>query len=110
MAHVFEINGIDAELKIGGRKYKFRDPRFQEKVLLKKEWDDVLKDDLLADKPETVARIHELNKKQVKLYLPDFDDKHLEELGDTEVNLVLKAIQEAAKHNFGAYMESAEKK
>lgn len=110
MADLFELKGVNIELKIRGQVYKFADPEFLSKLASYKaseELEAVKKD---ISHSEYMARANELNKASIKMYLPDIPQDVLDKIGMNEMSVLLDKIAELTGENFGAVVEKVEKK
>jgi hypothetical protein len=114
VSDLFEIKSVNAEIivKSKGKEktFKFSDPRFLDKIMLRKEHK------ILMDKRETMdfedymIAMYEINKKMVKQYLPDITDAALDELGEFSFQALLNKISDLTQNSFGAIVEKVEKK
>jgi len=110
VSDIFEIKGVNAVLRVGEKEYKFADPKFLQKAILRKKFSKLVGDRENMDYDVFEKKIHAVNKEQIKLYLPDLDDEYIESLGDFAFSALLKKILEITKDTFGAVVEKVEAK
>jgi len=110
MADIFELKGLDAELKIGSATYKFADPNFLKKNLLQKKFSELESERMSIDRSDYTRRSYELNRELVKLYLPDLGDDVLDQIGEHAFLALLDKLLTLTSTTFGAVVEKIEKK
>ena len=106
--HIFEIIEGEVDLKIKDKTWKLVDPPFHKKVMLQKEVNSLMefKEKLSGD--EYLLKFHEINKKQILMFIPSMTEEYLDSMGDSMFSFLLKTITEAAELNFGAKVEKKE--
>lgn len=111
MADIFEIKKTKVELKIGDRVFEIKDPKFASKIMIKKEWDKIDKEKDKMEESEFAMAAYELNKKTIKIFIPEITDEFLEdEIPSSALDLLIKKIGELTEQKFGAVIEKTEKK
>lgn len=105
MADIFEVKGVNAELKVMGKSYRFADPQFAEKVLLRKEFKELAKKKDQMDEEDYVLSAYALNKKLIKQFLPTIEDETLNTMGDFAIQALTEEINNLAEQKFGAVVE-----
>lgn len=104
MSDIFTLRGVNITLQIGEKKYKFADPNFPAKIALQKEMNAVNSDETL-DGGDKSLKIYEINKRMVRLHLPDISLEELDGLGQWGMTALLAKILDLSVENFGAIVE-----
>ena len=112
MSTIFEIKGVNAELKVGQMIFRFADPGVKEKILLQKKMKALLKqrDEHAIEDEDFVLQMDDLNNESIKQHLPDMDDETLAKMGTYAKQALLEQLFKLAEKNFGATVEATEKK
>lgn len=112
MSDIFAIKGVNTVLQVGDREFRFADPKFPDKILLRKEMNTLAKEHELGDitYEEYLEGVYVINRKMMKQYLPDITDDVLDELGDFSFQALLNKVSELTETKFGAIVEKVEKK
>lgn len=110
MSDIFEIKGVDAELRVAGKSYKFADPRLQEKVLLEKELNALNATKESMDTVDWVLKSHEIFKKMIRQYLPEMEQSVLDQMGDNAMTALLEMVTDFSQKKFGAVVQKVEQK
>lgn len=109
MSDIFTIKGVDAVLEINGKKYKFADPLFPEKVKIQRKMKDLeIKKTEGMEWEEYSLQVYELNKKLIKLYIPEITKEDLDSLGEFSFQALLIKVLELTKDQFGAVVEKVD--
>jgi hypothetical protein len=110
MADLFELRGVDIELKVLGKTYKFQDPPFNLKVASYRAADKLEENRKNMSLTDYLIKANELNRESVKMYLPDLPSDILEKIGMHEMSALIDKINELSGKRFGATVEKVEKK
>ena len=113
MSDIFTIRGVDAVLKMGKKHYRFADPIFPEKVKIQKQMRELDKNKDTMEFEEYSLEVYELNKKLIKLFLPEITQDDLDTLGEFAFQALLIKVLSLTKDQFGATIDKisdAEKK
>ena len=110
MSDIFQIKGINAVLRIGEKDYKFADPKYLQKIQLRKKYMALDLQRSSLDPEDVALQTMELNKEQIRLYLPDLEDGVLDSMGDFSFTALLKKLLEITQDTFGAVVEKVEGK
>lgn len=109
---VFSIKAANVVFKIGEKEYSLADPPFLKKIIVRKMFMDMRdkfsKGDF--DVAEYSKKMFHLNKEQAKLFLPTIEDELLDNLGDSQMNALLKKLTELSESEFGAVIEKVAEK
>ncbi len=111
MSDIFEIKTASVELKIGDKTFEMRDPKFIEKIKMKKEWETLakLKDDM--DQNDYILKAYDLNKKQIMAFIPEMTEEFIDDkIPSSALELLIAKIGEISEKKFGAVIEKTEKK
>lgn len=106
--HIFEIIEGEVDLKIKDKTWKLIDPPFHKKVMLQKEVNEIMEKKEQLSGEDYLLKFHEVNKKQILMFIPSMDEAYLDSMGDSMFSFLLKTITEAAELNFGAKVEKTE--
>lgn len=109
---VFSIKSLDAAFKIGDKQYVFVDPPFLTKIVVRQKYLDLRKafDKEAFDVVEYSKKMFEINKDQIKMYLPDIEIEVLDKLGDSNTNALLRKLTDLAENSLGAVVEQVSEK
>lgn len=112
MADIFEIKGINAEVKILGKSYKFADPKFKDKVLLRKEAKEIesRRSQSLLSEEDYYLEMYDVTRKMIKQFLPELGDDVLDQIGDNATMQILKHCQDLAAGKFNSVVSTVEGK
>lgn len=108
---IFEIKTASIEFKIGNKKFKVKDPKFLDKVNIKKTWESLEKEKDQLSETEYLEKAYNVNKLTLKAYMPEITDDYIDnELPSSALNVLIQKITEIARDSFGAVVEKTEKK
>ncbi len=111
MSDIFEIKTASVELKIGKKVFQVRDPKFIDKINIKKDWDDLAKQKETLQENDYIMKAYELNKKTIHTFIPEMSVDFIEnEIPSSALELLLSKITEISEKKFGAVIEKTEKK
>lgn len=110
MSDIFEIKGVDAELRVAGKCYKFADPKLKEKVLIEKELNVLNAQKDSIDRVDYILQAQEIFKRMIMQYLPTIESQVLEDMGDSALTALFKMVTEFAQEKFGAVVQKVEEK
>lgn len=111
MSDIFEIKTAQIEIKIGDQLFPVSDPKFRDKITIKKEWDALRKQEESMDEDEYLLKAYELNKKTVMYFIPSMSAEFIEDkLPPSSLEVLIKKISQITQDKFGAVIEKAEKK
>ncbi len=108
MSDIFEILGVNAELRIQGKVYKFCDPKFKDKIAVMKELETLRLKKGELDPNEAALADWDVSKKYVQLYIPDLSDLAIEEMGQHSFQALFEAVTEMASQKFGAHVKKVD--
>ena len=77
---IFEIKTASIEFKIGNKKFKVKDPKFLDKVNIKKTWESLEKEKDQLSETEYLEKAYNVNKLTLKAYMPEITDDIIAEL------------------------------
>lgn len=111
MSDIFEIKSTKIELKIGDRVFEIKDPKFVNKIQMKKEMAELEKSKEALEETDYILRMYDLNKKFIKMFIPEMTEDFLEDnIPSSALDLLTAKISEIADKKFGAIIEKTEKK
>lgn len=108
MADIFEIVGVNAEVKVKDKSYPLQDPQMSKKIAFMKELDALNKIRDSLSGTEAMEKDWQMQKKYVQLYLPDLTDKEIDTMGQHTFQVLSDALTEVAKDKFGACVKKIE--
>jgi hypothetical protein len=111
VSDIFEIKTAQIEIKIGDKYFKLKDPKFVEKIGVKKDWDELKKVATSLDENDYLMKAYELNKKTVTMFIPEMTGEFIDnDLPSGALEVLMSKIMEITGNKFGAVIEKAEKK
>jgi hypothetical protein len=116
MADIFEIVGVNAQVKVhikGKEKiFTVHDPKYTDKIAVMKELRGLAKHRDDIDDLDMIEQDFSLRKKYVQLYLPDLTDDQILNMGEHSFDTLYQAVTQMASEKFGACVRKidAEKK
>ena len=112
MSDIFEIKGVDAELRVLDQKYVFADPIYSERMKWVKESMalEKTKPDDPALMPDFLELRNELDKKLMRMYLPSMPEDVINKMGFNAFTALMDKITELTGTKFGAKVEAKTEK
>lgn len=111
MTDIFEIKTSSVEIKIGPKVFQLKDPKFIDKINMKKGWDLLAKEKDSLDDSDYLMKAYDLNKKTIISFIPEMTEDFIDnELPSSALEVLIEKIGEITKHKFGAVIEKTEKK
>jgi len=106
MTDIFEIVGIQAEVKLTlkgkVRSFPIHDPKYLDKVRLMKEMRDLSKLRGVMDDIELTEKDWHIQKKYVRLYLPELTESNIEDMGESAFRVLFQTVTDLAAERFNA--------
>lgn len=111
MSDIFEIKTAQIDIKIGDKVFALKDPKFIDKINIKKQMDALGKEKGSMDDTDYLIKAYEMNKKIIKMFIPEMSDKYIDnEIPSSALELLIEKIGEITQNKFGAVIEKTEKK
>lgn len=111
MSDIFEIKTASVEIKIGDRVFQMRDPKFIEKIEMKKNWDKLGEEKDTLSQSDYLLKAYELNKQTIRSFIPEMTSEYIDnEIPSSALELLISKIGDISQKKFGAVIEQVEKK
>jgi hypothetical protein len=112
MSDIFEIVGVNAEIKIKvkGREKTFtvQDPNYLKKMALIRKMRDLGKNKDTMDTMDLALQDWDCQKKYVQLYVPELTDEQIENMGEHAFRALFETVTDMAAEKFGAHVKKIE--